>query len=232
MISLLYFGTNHIKIKLIAKLQTTIDRDSITIVISHLLELPYSYFTNRNKGELVYTLNSNTYVRQVLIEQVIELIINFIFAVLYLVAMFFINATLTYITLILVMLISVSIVINSVYNKKLTQNEIMSLSNSQNYVNEIINNISTIKSTASQRNIFKKWSKNFEEQLFYEVKRANYSSIFMNFSQSLQVLYTLIIYVVGIQLSQSGTELTLGSIVGFSSIGVSFISPLISILSS
>lgn len=88
MISLLYFGTNHIKIKLIAKLQTTIDRDSITIVISHLLELPYSYFTNRNKGELVYTLNSNTYVRQVLIEQVIELIINFIFAVLYLVAMF------------------------------------------------------------------------------------------------------------------------------------------------
>lgn len=231
-ISFLYFGTNYIKIKLIAKLQTTIDRDLVTTVVKHLLDLPYSYFTNRNKGDLVYTLNSNSYIRQILIDQVIELIINFVFALLYLIAMFLINTTLTFVTLIIVVLISGSLFINSFYNKKLTQNEITALSNSQNNINEMINNILTIKSTASKDNIFKNWVNNFEEQLYYEVKRANYSSIFINFSHSVQVLYTLIIYIVGIQLNQAGVELTLGSIVGFVSIGVSFISPLISILSS
>ena len=50
-----YFVFNLIRTRLITKLQTTFDKGFLGDTIQQLLDLPYSYFVNRSKGELIYT---------------------------------------------------------------------------------------------------------------------------------------------------------------------------------
>lgn len=228
-----YYTFNFFKIRFITKMQTDIDSDLLDMTIGHLLDLPYFYFINRSKGELIYRINSNSYIRQVLIEQTIDILINIIFVILYLIEMFMLNTSLSLLTILLSMLICTSLIISTIYEKKIVQKEVISTSKSQNYVSEMINNIATIKSTNSQKKIYKSWKSNFEKQIEYELKKAQYNSIFSNFSQSMQSLYTIILYLGGVVLiNDRGQPLTVGNIVAFTTVGVAFLTPLVSILSS
>lgn len=169
--AVVYFSSNMIKIRIITILQTSFDKDFLSITIEHLLYLPYSYFTNRSKGELAYRINSNSYIRQLLIDQVIGTIIDIFFFVLYMVVMFLYSSTLSIFTLIVSIIICVFSYINAKINRKIVQNEIVVLTKSQDIINEIVNNIFTIKSTNSQSNIYSKWEKNFSEQIKMEKEK-------------------------------------------------------------
>lgn len=94
-----YFFSNMARTRIITTLQTSFDKDFLSKTIEQLLDLPYSYFINRSKDELVYRINSNPYIRQILIEQVIGLIIDILFFFLYMTVMFLYSKVLSIFTL-------------------------------------------------------------------------------------------------------------------------------------
>ena len=55
----------------------------------------------------------------------------------------------------------------------------------------------TIKSTNSQNNLYNKWLDNFEKQIGLEKKRARYSSLLYNATQTIQSFYPLCIFLGG-----------------------------------
>ena len=226
-----YFVFNLIRTRVMTRMQTTFDKSFLSTTITQLLDLPYSYFVNRSKGELVYRINSNSYIRQILIDQMIELIIDIIFFFLYLFAMFFYSIKLSIFTIFIAFILCVFSYINSKVNRKIQQNEIVVLTKSQDMINEIVNNIFTIKSTNSQKNIYGKWEDNFDKQVDLEKEKAKCSSILSNVTHTIQVFYSLFIIFGGYVLVYR-QEITLGGVIAFSTIGVSFLKPILSIMNS
>lgn len=231
LIVIFYFLSNMARTIIITTLQNSFDKDFLRMTIGQLLDLPYSYFSNRSKGELVYRINSNSYIRQILIEQVIGLIIDIFFFFLYLVAMFLYSRVLCVFTLLVTILLFVFSYINAKINRKITQNEIVILTKSQDIINEIVNNIFTIKSTNSQNNMYSKWENNFNEQIRMEKEKAKYASIFSNIPQTIQVFYPLVIFFIGYSLTLK-QQISLGGVIAFSVIGSSFLNPMLSIMNS
>ena len=231
LIILVYFFSNFVRTRIITTLQTSFDKEFLGKTIEHLLDLPYSYFVNRSKGELIYRINSNTYIRQILIEQVIGLVIDIFFFFLYLIAMFAYNTYLAVFTIMIAIILCIFSYINAKLNRKIDQNEIVVLTKSQDMINEIVNNIFTIKSTNSQKNMYVKWESNFEEQIKMEKKKAKYTSVLTNITQTIQTFYSLLIYAIGYTLYLQ-QQITIGGVVAFSVIGAAFLTPIISIMNS
>ena len=231
LIILVYFFSNFVRTRIITTLQTSFDKEFLGKTIEHLLDLPYSYFVNRSKGELIYRINSNTYIRQILIEQVIGLVIDIFFFFLYLIAMFAYNTYLAVFTILIAIILCIFSYINAKLNRKIDQNEIVVLTKSQDMINEIVNNIFTIKSTNSQKNMYVKWESNFEEQIKMEKKKAKYTSVLTNITQTIQTFYSLLIYAIGYTLYLQ-QQITIGGVVAFSVIGAAFLTPIISIMNS
>lgn len=226
-----YFLTNMARTRIITTLQTSFDKGLLSMTIFQLLDLPYSYFVNRSKGELIYRINSNAYIRQILIEQVISLIIDVLFFFLYLIVMFSFNKLLSFITLGIAMVLVIFSVVNAKINRKITQNEMVVLTKSQDMINELVNNIFTIKSTNSQKNIYSKWEQNFNEQIVLERTKAKYSSILSNVPQSIQTFYALLIFLIGYILTLNN-KLTIGGVIAFNVIGSAFLAPMLSIMNA
>ncbi|MCR4567497.1 MAG: peptidase domain-containing ABC transporter [Pseudobutyrivibrio sp.] len=226
-----YFIFNLIRTRVITKLQTAFDKGFLGDTIKQLLDLPYSYFVNRSKGELIYRINSNTYIRQVIIDRMIEIVIDVFFFFIYLVAMMCYSPALATFTIFVAGALCLISDANTKINRKIAQNEMVVTTKSQDMINEMINNIFTIKSTNSQKNLFNKWSDNFEKQIGLEKKRAKYSSILSNATQTIQSVYPLCIFLGGYFLMLRN-KMTIGGIVAFSSIGASFLGPIIAIMSS
>lgn len=227
----MYILVNFIRTRLITLLQTATDKDMLRKTIKKLLDLPYSYFVNRSKGELIYRINSNSYIRQILIDQVISTIVNLSFSIFYLIAMWTISKILTLITIGITFIIVIFSYFNAKVINKITQNEMVVLTSSQELVNEMINNIFTIKATNSQENMYDKWEKSFDKQIFYEKEKAKYNSILANIPQTIQTFYAVIIYTVGFLLILNHMS-TIGTVVAFSTIGAYFLTPITAIMGS
>lgn len=226
-----YFLSNLARTRIITSLQTSFDKDFLSKTIRQLLDLPYSYFVNRNKGELIYRINSNSYIRQILTEQIIAMVINILFFILYLIVMLSFNKLLTILTLLVALILCAFSYVNAKINRQINQNEMIVITKSQDMINELVNNIFTIKSTNSQKNMYSKWESNFIKQIGMEKEKAKYSSILSNFPQTIQTFYPLVIFLIGYVLTMH-ERITLGGVFAFSVIGSSFLTPMLSIMNS
>lgn len=226
-----YFFSNMARTRIITTLQTTFDKELLGSTIKQLLDLPYSFFANRSKGELIYRINSNSYIRQILTEQIIKVITDIVFSILYMIVMFLYSKELFLFTIITSIIICSFSYINANINRKITQNEIVVLTKSQDIINEVINNVFTIKSTNSQKNMYDKWKTNFIEQIRMEKTKAKYVSIFANIPEIIQAFYPLLIFLIG-NISVMNSQMTLGEVTAFSVIGTSFLRPILSIMNS
>lgn len=118
---LLYFLTNMGRTRLITKLQTVFDKNLLSLTIRYLLGLPYSYFTNRSRGEIIYRINSNSYIRQILVDNVIGSVVDLLFFFVYLIALFYFNYYLAIVTIVLAFIIILFSVINARINQIMAQ---------------------------------------------------------------------------------------------------------------
>ncbi len=230
-VPIFYFIINMLKIRIMTNLQTEFDRDFLSKTIRHMLDLPYSYFANRSKGELIYRINSNSYIRQFLTEEIISLAVNILFFFIYLFYMFILNSLMAVITIAISILSCYFSAISANLNKKILQNEMIVLTKSQNIINEMVSNIFTIKSINSQNIIFKKWLENFDKQIKIEKLKSKNVSIFENISQTIQIIYPLIIFIIG-HILVDYNKITFGSVIAFSMVGGYFLTPLLSIMDS
>lgn len=228
---ILYFLTNMGRNRLITKLQTVFDKNLLGLTIRYLLGLPYSYFSNRSKGEIIYRINSNSYIRQILVDNVIGSIVDLLFFFVYLIALFYFNYYLAIVSLVLAFIIILFSVINARINQIMTQKELIASTKTQGVTSELVNNIFTVKATNTQQKFFKKWNDNFNEQIDIEIKKSKYSSIFLNIPQTIQAFYSLIIIFIGYILIINN-KTTIGSVVAFNSVGVTFLTPLMSIINA
>ena len=230
-IILFYYSFSLIKMRIITSFQNSFDRDLSSITIGHLLKLPYKFFVNRGKGEIIFTINCNQYIRAILSNQMLSLFLDIIFLVLYFLLMFSYSVELSIITIVLgVTLVMVSVINSKIIIKK-NETQLTNITDVQNITGEIVNNIETLKAIGAEDEYYEKWSQSFEKQLKMEIEKAKIDSALGNIPVAIQAVYTLIIFVVGV-IIKAKSNLSLGTIVAFNTIGVSFLGPMLSLANS
>lgn len=230
-IILFYYSFSLIKTRIITSFQNSFDRGLSSTTIRHLLKLPYKFFVNRGKGEIIFTINCNQYIRAILSNQMLSLFMDVIFLVLYFLLMFSYSIELSVITIVLGVTLVLLSVINSKIIIKKNETQLTNITDVQNITGEIVNNVETLKAIGAEDEYYEKWSHSFEKQLEMEMEKAKIDSALGNIPVAIQAVYTLIIFVVGVIIRMK-SNLSLGTIVAFNTIGVSFLSPLLSLANS
>lgn len=226
-----FYFTNFIKTILETRFQIEFDKDLMSKTIIHLLELPISFFSNRNKGELIYRINSNTYIRQILTERIISTFIDLMFCFVYIFVMISISFKLT---MAIFFISSFLLIVSILYTKKIKviqQDEIIISARNQNLINELIQNVVTIKSIDSKNVIYDKWYLSFLKQMKFEKKKSLVNAIFGNAIATIQIIIPGMIYAIG-NIYIFRNELSIGTLIAFNTISGYFISPVISLVSS
>lgn len=230
-IILFYYSFSLIKMRIITSFQNSFDRGLSSTTIKHLLKLPYKFFVNRGKGEIIFTINCNQYIRAILSNQMLSLFLDIIFLVLYFLLMFSYSIELSVITIVLgVALVALSVINSKIIIKK-NETQLTNITDVQNITGEIVNNVETLKAIGAEDEYYEKWSQSFEKQLEMEMEKAKVDSALGNIPVAIQAVYTLIIFVVGVIIKEK-SNLSIGTIVAFNTIGVSFLSPLLSLANS
>ena len=212
----------------IAKLQTAIDRSLMTKFIEKLLNLTYTFFENRSTGELLFRANSNVYIRQILSTKAITFIIDGILLVTYLIVMAQYSSKMTGIVLAIGLGIFVLLVLSTSISRKLSDKEISAQSQVQRLLSESINGIGDVKVMGLENQVYDDWSGKFNQQLIHAEKRSVWTSLINTIATSVQFILPIYLLWLSGKPLISG-EMTLGAVLGFNALALSFIAPIISL---
>ncbi|WP_338754919.1 peptidase domain-containing ABC transporter [Bacillus sp. FJAT-52991] len=213
---------------LIAKLQTAIDKSLMTQFIDKLLNLTYSFFENRSTGELLFRANSNVYIRQILSTKAITFLIDGILLITYLIVMTQYSLKMTGVVLVIGISIFAILVFSTSVSRKLADKEISAQSQVQRILSESINGISDVKVMGLENQVYSDWFEKFNLQLMHAEKRAIWTSLINTIAASVQFILPIYLLWLSGKPIISG-NMSLGDVLGFSSLALSFITPIISI---
>lgn len=229
--TVLYYLVSMLRTILVVKVQILLDISLLSKTINHLLKVPIQFYTSRSKGELLFRINSNSYIRQILSEKVVSVSIDLIFTVIYIIALLQINVKLTGVVFIVGFLI---FILSMLYTKALKsnqQNQIIHSTKTQNIVTELVNNIDTLKAFGVENDILMKWKKSFLSQMKFEEKKAKYAGFLGSLPITIQMVFPALMFLLGGIYVGRG-ELTIGNLIAFNTLGGLFLSPILSLAGS
>lgn len=212
----------------IAKLQTAIDQNMMTYYLSRLLHLPYKYFENRSNGELLFQANSNLMIRQILSTRVISFIIDSILLFIYAYIMLRMSLFLGSIVIGIGILLFLSLVLFTGKTDRITNKDVTNQSKVQRILTESINGISDIKVMGLEQTFYDEWKYHFDKQLHSSEKRSIWNTVLNIIPSTILFGLPIIILWIGSFHVIDGS-ITLGTLMAFNSLALSFINPISSI---
>lgn len=216
---------------IIAKFQKNFEKSLMRKFMKKVMELPLKFFVNRSTGDLIFRSNLTTYIQQILSQQMITTGIDLIFLVVYLTLMVYYSPRMAFLTVVTTMIIAAFSVMNSKKLRSVADREMLSQSKVQNNLVELFEGMETVKSLGMEEHFYTTWENNFSQQLDIQEEKGRYSSWIGNISTSIQFVLPFLITSFGI-LEVQQQRLTIGELVSFNSLALSFLAPIITLLSS
>lgn len=229
--TILYYLMSIFRTIIVVKVQTLMDISMLSKTINHLLKVPIQFYTSRSKGELLFRINSNSYIRQILSEKVVSVSIDLIFTIIYIMALLRINIKLTGIVFLVGFFIFILSMLYTRALRSIQQNQIIHSTKTQNIVTELVNNIDTLKAFGVESDVLKKWKNSFLSQMKFEEKKAKYAGFFGSLPITIQMVFPALMFLIGGVYIGRG-ELTIGNLIAFNTLGGLFLSPILSLAGS
>ncbi|MEH1814838.1 MAG: type I secretion system permease/ATPase [Nostoc sp.] len=180
----------------------------------HLMRLPLAYFESRRVGDTVARVQELEQIRQFLTGTALTVILDSIFAVVYLALMFYYNVPLTFVALaVLPLFATLTIVATPILRNWL--NETFNRSaDSQSFLVETITGIHSVKAHAAEPVARDRWEGLFARFIRTGFKASTTSNISSNIGDFLTNLSTMLILWFGAKLVIE-QKLTIGQLVAF-----------------
>ena len=180
----------------------------------HLMRLPLAYFESRRVGDTVARVQELEQIRQFLTGTALTVILDSIFAVVYLALMFYYNVPLTFVALaVLPLFATLTIVATPILRNWL--NETFNRSaDSQSFLVETITGIHSVKAHAAEPVARDRWEGLFARFIRTGFKASTTSNISSNLGDFLTNLSTMLILWFGAKLVIE-QKLTIGQLVAF-----------------
>ena len=180
--------SNLFRNNLINYLNHSLDKSLIHDVYNHIIRLPYSYFKCRRKGDIYTRIEDVLKIRDVISKSIVTLMIDSLFILITLVAMFHINITLTYLVMIITL---IYIIIVILFSNKITK-QIKNIKEDEvslnNHIMESLSSIDTIKGMQLEKYLENKLSLKHNQLL---TDSFNLNKLFFKETFIKEILYSI-----------------------------------------
>ncbi|MEM7580464.1 MAG: peptidase domain-containing ABC transporter, partial [Cyanobacteria bacterium P01_A01_bin.80] len=180
----------------------------------HLMRLPLSYFESRRVGDTVARVQELEQIRQFLTGTALTVVLDSIFAVVYLVLMFYYSSTLTFVALAVLPLFAILTLTATPVLRKWLNETFNRSADSQSFLVETITGIHSVKAHAAEPATRDRWEGLFARFIRTGFKASTTSNISSNIGDFLTKFSSLLILWFGAKLVIDG-NFTVGQLVAF-----------------
>ncbi len=197
-----------------------------TKLFRHITALPIKYFETWQVGDVVARVRELENVRQFITGSALTVVLDTIFAIVYIIAMFMYSSTLSVIVLlILPIYILLNLVVTPIYRKKLNDKFTTGTEN-QAFLIEAVTGIQTVKSLAVEAQLIQKWEQMLARYIQTAFATTNLSNIAGNIGSFIQQVFVLVVLWFGSHLVMED-KLTVGALIAFQMMSGQVISPIL-----
>ncbi|MDB9341912.1 MULTISPECIES: type I secretion system permease/ATPase [Cyanophyceae] len=180
----------------------------------HLMRLPLAYFESRRVGDTIARVQELEQIRQFLTGTALTVILDSIFAVVYLVLMFYYNIQLTFVALAVLPLFAALTIIATPILRKWLNETFNRSADSQSFLVETVSGIHSVKAHAAEPVARDRWEGLFARFVRTGFKASTTSNISSNIGNFLTNFSSLLILWFGAKLVIE-QNLTIGQLVAF-----------------
>ena len=195
----------------------TTNRIDITLgatIIDHLLRLPLSYFADRPVGEVSSRINELEKIRRFLTGTALTVILDAVFAVIYIAVMLLYSVQLTFWSLAVVPLFVGITVLSAPLIRKQLRDQAEANARVQSHLVETLGGMETVKGQSMEIHSRWRWQQLYGHQIQSGFRNVVTSTAAGSASQFLEQLSGLLVLWVGASLVLKG-EMTLGQLIAF-----------------
>lgn len=219
----LYFIFNLLRNEVSLRLFKYLDFEMSWEYFSHLLKIPYSFFQVRQSGDILYRFSNLRSIRQILSNQIIKSLLDFILLVViffYMLVKSFYLATylIGFTALLYIFILMFRPLMHEVNRDELTKDTKL-----YSYQTESVLGILNIKISGAERNASRRWRGLYNDFANAFVKKERLFGFINSFSGALTYFIPLAVIWIGTPQVFKG-ELSIGELVAFQSISTFFIS--------
>jgi len=183
-------------------------------VFRHLMRLPLAYFESRRVGDTVARVQELEQIRQFLTGTALTVILDSIFAVVYLALMFYYNVKLTWVALAVLPLFAILTLVSTPILRSWLNETFNRSADSQSFLVETITGIHAVKAHAAERTARDRWEGLFARFIRTGFKASTTSNISSNIGNFLTNFSSLLILWFGAKLVIEH-KLSIGQLVAF-----------------
>lgn len=205
------------------RLRASIDNHLNVSTISKLFKLPYKFYSNRSKGDIIYSLNGLPRIRELFANKVIMGFLDI--GMLLCISGYLIYYDIS-IFLVSIILFTLNLFVLFISKQKLEQNNIM-VSIQQNLVQnkqmETIYSMMGIKMEGFEDDIYKQWEDQFNKYIYRYIKSEKFSNYINSLLQTITFISPFIVLVATIVKFSEG-KMTIGMVIAIYSFSGIFFS--------
>lgn len=195
-------------------------------VFRHLMRLPLAYFESRRVGDTVARVQELENIRQFLTGTALTVILDSIFAVVYLALMFYYNVQLTWVALAVIPLFAILTLVATPILRNWLNETFNRSADSQSFLVETITGIHSVKAHAAERTARDRWEGLFARYIRTGFRASTTSNISNNIGNFLTNFSYLLILWFGAKLVID-QKLTVGQLVAFQMLSSRMTGPLL-----
>lgn len=185
-----------------------------TKLYKHITALPIKYFDKWQVGEVVTRVRELETVRQFITGSGLTIVLDTIFTVVYIFAMFNYSAKLSLIVLLMLpIFILLNIIVVPIYRKRLNDNFTAKTEN-QAFIIETVTGIEAVKSLAVDVNFSQRWEQMLSRYIKSAFATANLANIAGNIGDFVKQFFSIFVLWYGANLVMKN-EITVGELVAF-----------------
>jgi ATP-binding cassette subfamily B protein len=212
-------------------LQARVDAHITLSFFQHMLRLPFDFFLRRTSGDLLMRLESSSFIREILMNQTLSLLLDGLLVLIYLLILL-LEAPLLGILVLFFALSQLGVLfLTAPAIHDATQRHLIEQSKSQSFAVQLLKGIATVKATGSEENVFDHWADLFFRELQASFRRSNAFAKVTLLLSTLRLLATLTLLWAGAWLVLNNT-MSLGSMLAYNSLALSFLIPFSSLINS
>jgi subfamily B ATP-binding cassette protein HlyB/CyaB len=205
--------------------------DKIDVVLSaklfrHISNLPIKYFETWQVGDVVSRVRELEQIRAFITGSSLTVVLDIIFAVIYIAMLFSYSGVLTMVTLgTVVLFVILNFLVTPVYKSLLNQQFYVG-SESQSFLIEAITGIQTVKSLAVERQFIQRWEQMLSRLVKVVFSTGNLTNVAGNIGSFIQQLFNVSLLWIGARAVLQGS-LTVGELIAFQMLAGQVISPIL-----
>jgi len=223
------FVIGYLRAALLVAVRARADQELTEGVIGHLVALPYRYFAQRGKGDLLTRAASVSTLRDILTGQIVAALLDGPLAVGYLVLVYVWDPVFGLALTVVVVAQGLLVLATTRRINLLTQQELTAFSASQSSLIQAITGIETLKASGSENRAVEQWSAHFSRQLNADVRSGLTQGLVEAALSAIRVVAPLGLLWLGTWRVLDG-ELTVGALIALNAIALGALIPLGSLM--